>query len=470
MRGLRSFLLFFLPFSIFAQQPVNSLTSKNFLINRITIVGNFRTKTSIVRRELTFKEGDTINNSDWGVLALRSNQNISNTSLFNFVTLDTIIDKSRHCEVFITLVERWYIYPIPVFQVEERNFNTWWVQDKRSLERVDYGFTLADNNSRGRKEIVKIKLQLGYTQQVGFTYDIPYITKQQDLGMQFNFSYSENRDIPYTSINNILTYLNTPESVLRRQYNATYDLTYRKGLYDIHYFEINFEACYINDTLLKTTTNYLPYNLNHTAFFGAKYFFRRDLRDCSPFPLTGYYFDFSINDYGLDMLPNPFNVLYLQSSFHKYWKLSGSFYYCAEAEGKLSANGVQPYLIQRGLGYNNDLVRGYEYYVIDGNNYGLIKNELKFRLLNMPLVEIPYLEVKQFSKAYLAIYLCAFSEWGYVGDADPDVQNNFLANTSLWGNGVGLDIVAYYDVVVRFEYSFNKLGQSGFFIHFLASM
>ncbi|HTA27500.1 MAG TPA: hypothetical protein VK809_06920, partial [Bacteroidia bacterium] len=76
----------------------------------------------------------------------------------------------------------------------------------------------------------------------------------------------------------------------------------------------------------------------------------------------------------------------------------------------------------------------------------------------------------QFDKAYYAFYLTAFSDWGYVGSANPYVKNDYLANTPLNGNGIGLDFVAYYDIVLRFEYSVNKLNQGGFFLHFLADM
>jgi hypothetical protein len=83
---------------------------------------------------------------------------------------------------------------------------------------------------------------------------------------------------------------------------------------------------------------------------------------------------------------------------------------------------------------------------------------------------MPFLRQRQFNKANFALYLTAFSDWGYVGAANPNVENNFLANTPLWGKGLGLDMVTYYGIVVRFEYSFNKLNQSGFFLHFLANM
>ncbi len=116
---------------------------------------------------------------------------------------------------------------------------------------MDYGFFLADNNTTGHKEILKIKLQLGYTLQWGVSYDIPYITRKQDFGMEFNFISSQNKEVAYTSVGNVLTFLSTPDKVLQQQYTSAFDLTYRQGLYNTHYLELNFSACYINDTILK---------------------------------------------------------------------------------------------------------------------------------------------------------------------------------------------------------------------------
>jgi len=474
---LVSFLAVIACISAFAQKK-DSVQGKKMVIATITIDGNYITKTSVILRELTFKKGDTVLLSDWAALSLRSKNNIMNTSLFNFADIDTLPNPGGVTNVTINVIEQWYIWPYPEFQLEERNFNVWWNQDHRSLNKVDYGAFLSDNNTTGNKEILKVKLQLGYTQQLGLSYNIPYITKNQDFGLQFNITYSENKEIGYTSVGNILTFLSTPNTPLQEQVTSALDLTYRQGFYNIHYLELNFASCYINDTILKLTNTYLPFNLTSTAFFGGKYYFRRDLRDYSPYPLHGYFFDFSLNDYGMGVaLPkqHAFNIVYIQSSIHKYFKLTDKLFCSAEAEGKVSQNEVQPYYLQRGLGYGNDFVRGYEYYVIDGNNYALLKGEIKYQLINIAKIDLPtqgmpFLRQRQFNKANFALYLTAFSDWGYVGAANPNVENNFLANTPLWGKGLGLDMVTYYGIVVRFEYSFNKLNQSGFFLHFLANM
>jgi len=40
-----------------------------------------------------------------------------------------------------------------------------------------------------------------------------------------------------------------------------------------------------------------------------------------------------------------------------------------------------------------------------------------------------------------------------------------LNNKYLHTWGIGLDILTIYDVVLKFEYSFNQLGDKGFYFH-----
>jgi outer membrane protein assembly factor BamA len=454
-------------------QNKDSVSHKKFLVNDILVQGNHITKYSIIYRELTFKKGDTISVAHWADITKRSKDNLMNTSLFNFATIDTVRLATGELDVLIQVDERWYLFPSPIFRVEERNINTWWVEDHHRLDKADYGGFLNYYNMLGLKQTLSLEAQFGYTKQFGMGYSIPYITKKQAGGLVFNFSYSENREMPYTSIGDILTFLNYPAQLLRHSINATVDYTYRQGLYNTHYLEADLFSCTVSDTILKLTKDYLPFGLSSATFPEVKYYFKRDLRDRAQYPLDGYFCDFSINEYGLgiDIDKHSFNLLYFQASFHKYWTISPLFYYEAMVEGKVSQYGDQPYYLQKALGYSNSFVRGYELYVVDGNNYALVKNEVKFRVLNIPVQPIPIPFVpRQFNKTYFSLYLTAYTDWGYVGSPSPNAIDNYLANAPLWGNGFGLDFITYYDLVLRVEYSINKQGQSGFFLHFQAPM
>jgi len=54
---------------------------------------------------------------------------------------------------------------------------------------------------------------------------------------------------------------------------------------------------------------------------------------------------------------------------------------------------------------------------------------------------------------------------GYIYDP-PNKTSNPLQSKLLWGNGISLDYVTYYDKLLRIEYSVNHLGEKGVFLHF----
>jgi hypothetical protein len=61
--------------------------------------------------------------------------------------------------------------------------------------------------------------------------------------------------------------------------------------------------------------------------------------------------------------------------------------------------------------------------------------------------------------------LKTFFDSGYVNNNFTDPENVALSNRYLFGGGVGLDIVTYYDLVLRLEYSINDRGDAGFFVN-----
>ena len=150
----------------------------------------------------------------------------------------------------------------------------------------------------------------------------------------------------------------------------------------------------------------------------------------------------------LDKYVEPYNRFYIGSSF----------------KAKYSTEGEQPYFIQKALGYD-DYVRGYEYYVVDGQSYWLSKTAAKYALIEKTTFDIPYVKMKQFNKSHYSLYLGVFSDLGYVIDNQNQEQNS-INNSLLWGKGIALDYVTYYDKLLRIEYSINALGEKGVFLHF----
>jgi hypothetical protein len=124
--------------------------------------------------------------------------------------------------------------------------------------------------------------------------------------------------------------------------------------------------------------------------------------------------------------------------------------------------------VQRGLGYFEENLRGFEYYIIDGQSWGMARANLKYQLIKPAVLRV-YNGSNRFNLLHYAFYLNIFSDAGYVSDRF-FFNENPLANQLLYSTGIGLDFVTYYDQVIRFEYSFNKLGEKGFFINFTAPL
>ncbi|MGK0389000.1 MAG: hypothetical protein ACI94Y_001734, partial [Maribacter sp.] len=149
------------------------------VISNFEIEGNKKTKEGTIIRELDFKIGDTIQLSNLATRLGKNQTLLLNTLLFlevnmNIGNWDT--EKSQ-VTIQIKVKETWYIYPIPIFELADRNFNVWWNQYDHSFKRVDYGVRLYYNNLSGRRDILKGVIQLGYTQKYELEYSMPFINK-----------------------------------------------------------------------------------------------------------------------------------------------------------------------------------------------------------------------------------------------------------------------------------------------------
>lgn len=120
----------------------HAITDTSFIIvGRIVLQGNQITKDRIVLRELVFREGDTLSLNALGEKLKQSRQNLLNRSIFNFVEIDTLPSQeagSRMVDVKIVLLERWYIWPMPILELADRNLNSWW--ETKDMTRINAGF------------------------------------------------------------------------------------------------------------------------------------------------------------------------------------------------------------------------------------------------------------------------------------------------------------------------------------------
>lgn len=432
-----------------------------FTIGTITIIGNKTTKDRIIFRELNFKTGDTTDTVSILTRLKRSEENLYNTSLFNSVRIN-YITRGFAIDVFIIVAERWYVFPLPIFEIAERNFNVWW--QTKDFSRIVYGGILNWNNFRGRNETLSITARLGYTQRISFYYSIPYINRGQRSGLTFGFAYSRNHQSNVKSVDNKVVYYKDPELYSKKEMGASVAYTYRPDLYHTHVLEVGYKHAKVLDTIVELNENYFTAGKSKMNYSVLRYFFKSDHRDIAIYPLKGYYIDFEIVKNGFRILDDDIDLAYIRSEGKQFWPLVKRFYLGAGISAKYTTGRELPYYLSRGLGYGRDYLRGYEYYVIDGQNYALLKTNLKFELLPKKEIYLGFVPLNKFATVPYAFYLNLYADFGYVKNFNKRV--NPLTNSLQNSFGAGIDFVTYYDMVFRFEYSFNKLGESGFFLHF----
>lgn len=445
-------------------------TDKNqekILINKIYIKGNENTKDYILLRELTFQVSDSVISSEIADQLERSRQNLLNTSLFNFVTLQKVHVDSASVNVIIEVIERWYFWPLPILELAETNFNTWWI--KKDFTRINYGAYLVKENFRGRKETVKLKFQWGFTQNIGLQYSVPFINKKRTIGAAVSFAYARNHEVNYKSLNNKRQFYKDETKFLKQDYFTRFTLSCRSKLYNTHSFDIDYVNVFIDDTLQVLTTNYFKNNEKSTQYVGLNYWFRYDKRDFAAYPLKGHLFDLYINKYGLGTaIENNLNVLVFSGRLTNHYHIIDRLYAATGLFGKTTAIGTPVYFNQRGLGYS-ELVRGYEYYVIDGQHYALLKTNLKYQLIKPHRETVNFINTERFNTFHYALYVNLFADAGYVADR-LYAKENPLANKLMTGGGIGLDLVTYYDMIMRVELSVNRMKETGIYFNFVKSI
>lgn len=477
MRQALYVILIFSPFFLFAQQnasdtvifrapSVEKFDSAKIAhpvkVYEINIYGNKVTKEHIITRELTFSLYDSLYPNNFAEKLRLSRRNLYNTSLFNFVEITYALCEDE-IYININVIERWYLWPVPYFELAETNFNTWWLT--KDLTRANYGMFLTRENFRGRKEAVRLIFQTGYTQRFAMQYNVPYLNKKQTLGLKTTISYNTNKELTYGTTNNKRNFYRDTENPVRTEFYVKTDWSYRRAIYNIHNFQIKYNYVTVQDSLLKLSNDYFPNNKNFTQYILLSYYFKHDKRDVQLYPLQGHFFDFEIVKSGIGVLKNEPDLLYFTATVKKFHKFSEVFYWGSMVKTKHTFQEKMPYYTQRGLGYGMDNVRGYEYYVVDGQSWFLNHNNFKTRLVAPRVRKIPFLPSNRFNTIHFAFYWNVYCDFGYVNDR-MYASTNPLGNTWMIGYGTGIDFVTFYDFSIRFEYSFNKLGERGFFLNF----
>jgi len=429
-------------------------------ISDIIITGCKKTKPYIIGREVPFKKGDYLLYSNLQEKLGLCKQQLMNTTLFVDVDVKPAVLDSNHIFVIIDVKERWYLFPIPYFRIVSRNFNTWWVEENHSLTRVEYGFKFMQNNVSGRNDHLNFWLISGFTQQFSVRYDNPNIDNKLKHGINIGIGFSRNRELNYgmDSIRpNKIGFFKQDNRFIIKQNYVDFSYTYRPAIKTRHTIRTSYVNLAVDDSVLKLNPNYLASSAKRLRFADLSYNLSYTNLDYIPYPLKGFAGEAGIyKRFGKNA-----NIWQVSARGNYNIKFSPRSFIQLQGTGLVRFPFNQPYISNGLMGSTDFYMRGLEYYVIQGVAGGVgratVKNELLSFNLRNPV------NSKTHDKIPFRVFLKAYGDLGY--SYSPNYGISRLNNKLLRTWGAGIDIVTFYDVVLRFEYSFNQLGDKGLFFH-----
>ncbi len=455
-------LLFLFENSVASGQGSSSVTVRN-----IEISGNKKTRDYIVLREIDFKVGDTIPIAELAERFERNEFNLINTSLFNEAVINiSEWDTDVHIvDISIKLREAWYIYVVPIMELADRNFNVWWNEYNGALNRLNLGVRAQHLNLTGHNDRLKFLFQFGVTIKNEVEYVFPFLNKKKNLGLSVSYLRSTNKETNYINEGNKLLFADRNEELMLVRNRIRTNLKYRPNLYAHHDFKLEFQNNSINDLISNDLNpDYFLDSRTDQRFLTLQYQFTYDQRDSKIYPLEGFRAGFELEKRGLGIW-NDLDQLIWRPYFEKYFRPKPWLSFGSGVQGKWSLiRGKAPYYNNRGLGYGNKFVRGYELYVMDGLDFFVMKNGLKFKFYDKKIDLGSLMFIQQFRVMPVRLYLALNYDVGYANDPYETGQND-LTNRWIYGGGPALNLVLYNNFLFQFEYSWNHLGESGIFVH-----
>jgi outer membrane protein assembly factor BamA len=452
-------LLMILPCGRLVAQVDSMPAEQKVTIKKIHIAGNRKTKEKIILREISFKEGEQYFLRDLVRRFEDARKQLMNTILFHEVVVALKSIEGTDAEVLVEVNERWYLFPVPYFKFVDRNLNQWLFEQNARLDRVNYGIKVLHNNATGFNDKFNLWLINGYTKQVILGYDRSFIDKRMKWGASFQISFGKNREVNYATLGNKQTFFKDTNNFVRSFFRTNVELTHRPAIKTRHRFGIGYTSERVNDTIVSLNPEYFEEGRNSIKFGEVYYIMTYFDVDYIPYPLTGYLAEFSFVKRGFNKGTNMWQT---QLKLGGGWKIANKTYFGARASGSIKLPFKQPFYNQRFLGYSDFFMQGYEYYVVDGVIGGYLKATVTRELFDFDI----FYRLKKGAKLEripFRFFARIYANAGYAYNPDPGI--NPITNNMMYSSGIGLDVLTLYDLTLRVEWSVNRLGENGVYLH-----
>lgn len=435
----------------------NFVIAQHYRVNSIELHDDEKVKTQkdIIFRELSFAVGDTIMVTNWDSFIVWNEKRIFNLQLFNAVAIQPLFD-SNSVSFTIKVQERFPLWLDPKFTLGDRNFNVWARTYNYDLNRVNLGFKLTHLNVGGKRIQTSATFQTGYTKRYGLELNIPFIDKAKKQGIGASIYYTSNKEVAVNTKDNKLYFHTNFGAAQYKEFSLDFHYIYRPQYAWQFKLGAKYVSHHVDHSVLQLNPSFL--GRNRSALYLGQFSLRSEYNgvDNWNYPLHGNRF-IGVGKFSHSLQDGYHNAaLHLQYDYYK--KLSKRWYLATDFKMKWTYQNQYAYLFNRNLGYDNDYIRGYEYYVIDGHFMAFGRIDFKYKLLHQQYdVPIKYLETIP-----IRLYPKIFCDIGYSANRwNPTTLNH----KALYSVGLGLDIVTLYDIKVRLEFAYNHMQQYDVYLH-----
>jgi len=436
---------------------------KYIVVRDIKIEGNKKTKEYIILRELNFKVGDTILLVNLQNQFERNKKWFINTDLFSKIdfNLSEWDLKTNQATIKLKVKEAWYIYPLPIVELADRNFNIWWDDHDHTLDRINLGLAYYQNNFSGRMDKLVVIAQTGFTQKAEVEYGIPYFNKKRTIGASGKVSFIRNRSVGYRVVDFKEDFRFSDDEFSLRKFRINLNWTYRPNIRLVHTlltgYHHNQVASFVVDSL---NSEYFGKGLYEETYPGLQYRLRYDLRDINLYSMTGSLLEFNVGYDGAFKHQGP-ELLFSNLYYAKYLKFNKRW--STELIGKVAKTlyyGNPSFFHKSSLG-GGEFIRGYEYYVLNGQDFAYAKTSFRFMITD---TAIPVSKFYGTRNIPFRLFFALNNDFGTIKEYYFPEQNA-LSGKLLWGKGIGLDFVFLQSRAIQIEYSMNHFGEKGLFLH-----
>ena len=442
-----------------------------YKIEEVEVIGNERTYARTIRQEMKLRLDSTYCSDNWEELLESDQAWIYGMSIFDTVsvTMNEIPGSTSAVGLVVSVKERWYVYPIPVFKISQYPLMYWWQHLERDFSYISYGAGLTHLNLRGLNDKLYALVQLGNERSIKLRYRGPYVQLPSGalLSYKITTSFSQIKSIIYDNSTQEVYDTQLREVFSQTKSTSTATLRYRPQINTEHRVTISFQYYSLSDTLHNLNPYFLqPKSRGSTKrrrALGLSYSFKTDRRKQPRYPLEGSYFEVNVSRNGLGAF-SEMNLSRLRVFYGKYVPLGGKWYISTLLRTAFSAPFNQAYVDYQELNLGGNM-RGYTPYLVQGpillhSNVLLKKHifHLAYRSKKKRKGLMNYLSYIPFT-----LYSYLYANAGYV-HSYPDRLAQFN-NRLLFGVGPGLELLSIYDVVFGAYYAFTRHGsQVGYYI------